>query len=67
MNYLVRAFIVVGLLSSCETDSSCFCTETVTNTRYGEASVVEYWLDNCYEPFQQLTVYDWGSTLIDCR
>ena len=67
MKYLVKLVIVCFLLVSCTKDDECFCTETVTDIESGEVYVNEYWVKDCYEPFQQVDFYRWGNMVIDCR
>lgn len=67
MNYLIKLVIVCFLLVSCTKDDECFCTETVTDIESEEVYVNEYWVKDCYEPFQQVIFYRWGNMVIDCR
>ena len=67
MKYFSTILAILLLGSGCSKDESCFCTETTTDIRFGEVYVDEYWIDNCYEPFQQVNFYEWGNTVIDCR
>ena len=45
----------------------CFCVETMTDIENGNVQVNEYWVEDCYESFQQTIVYSWGNMVIDCR
>ena len=67
MNYLVRIFLILFLFTGCERDNSCFCVETMTDIENGDVYVNEYWVEDCYDSFQQTTVYSWGNIVIDCR
>lgn len=66
MKYFYSILIMITMLYACD-DSECYCTETTTDIRRGEVYVEEYWIDDCYEPFQQVVFYEWGNRIIDCR
>lgn len=67
MIYLVRIFLILFLFTSCERDNRCFCVETMTDIENGDVYVNEYWVEDCYDSFQQTTIYSWGNMVIDCR
>jgi hypothetical protein len=45
----------------------CFCIETMTDIENGDVYVNEYWVEDCYNSFQQTIIYSWGNMVIDCR
>lgn len=69
--YALIEFIVIIsvllLLGSCTRDEWCHCVETTNDYEYNRVTVVEYDVDECYEPFTQVTSYRWGSVMVDCR